>query len=94
MSMTANRLILLVVIDAVCHQNPVGCASPKDVALKMGKKTDKDRGNIKTRMYHLFQEGWTTRSFRGCYTLSDKGRKLMVQHLKLSLSDETELNKT
>ena len=72
---TALRLKYLKTIDDICRKDPMGMAIPMDVEAELGLKPKV----AKVMMKRLLDMGWLERPYRGCYRLTDKGRKIMKE---------------
>jgi len=73
--MTALRLRYLKAVEEICLKQPMGLATPTSVEAEMGLKPKA----AKVMMKRLLDMGLLERPYRGCYRLSDEGKKIMKE---------------
>ena len=70
---TALRLRYLKAVEEICMKQPVGFATPAEVDGGMGLRPK----TAKVMMKRLLDMGLLERPYRGCYRLTDEGRKIL-----------------
>lgn len=70
---TALRLRYLMAVEEICMKQPVGFATPTEVEVRMGLKPKV----AKVMLKRLLDMGMLERPYRGCYRLTDEGRKIL-----------------
>jgi len=71
------RLRYLKAVEEICSKQPIGFATPTEVEAKMGLKPKV----AKVMLKRLLDMGWLERPYRGCYRLTDEGRRIMKEAL-------------
>ena len=71
--MTALKLRYLQAVREICSKQPIGFATPAGVEARMGLKPKV----AKVMLKRLLDMGLLERPFRGCYRLTDEGRRIM-----------------
>ena len=74
MSLTNLRFRIMTAIIELGVKLPLGCASPAEVAEKSGLGSAE---RVRYIMRELLKIGWIERPYRGCYRLTDEGRKVL-----------------
>jgi len=72
---TALRLRYLKAVEEICKKDPLGLAVPLRVENKMSLKPKR----AKVMLKRLRDMGLLERPYRGCYRLTDYGRKIMKE---------------
>ncbi len=72
---TALRLRYLKAVEEICVKQPMGFATPAEVEVRMGLKPKTAKGMLK----RLLDVGLLERPYKGCYRLSEEGKKLMKE---------------
>jgi len=75
--MTALKLRYLQAVREICSKQPIGFATPADVEDRMGLKPRV----AKVMLKRLLDMGLLERPYRGCYRLTDEGRRIMKEAL-------------
>ena len=70
---TALRLRYLKTVGEICMKQPVGFATPTEVEVRMGLRPKV----AKVMLKRLLDMGMLERPYRGCYRLTDEGRKIL-----------------
>jgi len=73
--MTALKLRYLKAVEDICMKQPIGFATPVEVETAMGLRP----GVAKVMLKRLLDTGLLERPYRGCYRLTDEGRKIMKE---------------
>jgi Mn-dependent DtxR family transcriptional regulator len=73
--MTALKLRHLQAIREICMKQPIGFATPAEVEAAMGLNPRV----AKVMLKRLLDMGLLERPYRGCYRLTDEGRKIMKE---------------
>lgn len=68
MTLTKNRLKILMTIQEIIEENKLAHVTPSDIKDRLGKSVRKELGI-------LVIEGYLTKGGWGLYTLTDKGKK-------------------
>ena len=74
-NMTALKLRYLKKVEEICMKQPIGFATPTEVEVRMGLRPK----TAKVMMKRLLDMGLLERPYRGCYRLTDEGRKIMKE---------------
>ena len=73
--MTALKLRYLQAVSEICGKRPMKFATPAEVEARMEL-----RPNVaKVMLKRLFDMGLLERLYRGCYRLTDEGRRIMKE---------------
>lgn len=72
---TALKLRHLRAIREICMSQPIGFATPAEVEAEMGLRPKA----AKVMLKRLLDMGLLERPYRGCYRLTDEGRKIMKE---------------
>ena len=75
--MTALRLRYLQAVREICMKQSIGFATPAEVEAKMELKPRV----AKVMLKRLLDMGLLERPYRGCYRLTDEGRRIMREAL-------------
>ena len=75
--MTALKLRYLQAVREICGKQPIGFATPVEVEERMGLKPRV----AKVMLKRLLDMGLLERPYRGCYRLTDEGRRIMKEAL-------------
>ena len=70
---TALRLRYLKAVEEICMKQPVGFATPTEVEVRIGLRPKV----AKVMLKRLLDMGLLERPYRGCYRLTDEGRKIL-----------------
>ena len=74
---TALKLRYLQAIREICDKQSIGFATPSEVEDRMGLKPKV----AKVMLKRLLDMGLLERPYRGCYRLTDEGRRIMKEAL-------------
>ena len=73
--MTALKLRYLTAVEEICMKQPMGFATPTEVEAEMGLRPRV----AKVMLKRLLDMGLLERPYRGCYRLTDEGRKILKE---------------
>jgi len=74
---TANKLKILRAINIATNESMIGFATPKEI---LKHSTYKPK-NIRVILHKLVKSNLVRRPYRGCFILSEKGRKVLDEAL-------------